>query len=237
MSSRHGQSAACRSTYLNPMLTRERKTVSGTAGEPSSAAIKYISGTRDTAFPIPLGVSPVILLAINYAALSASIPALSPSSCLFFCPSLSLLHLSQAWNSPRLEYPSGRSWPRLRDDVSPKISMRMPGQLTYPAIHFSATLRNRALSAGILTLERAPRIPSNLIAFSRTRSHTRAEISQALAIARHATPSPVARTMGRSEGFPREFCVAARESERKELRCSRAVSFRRAWRQLMLCCR
>lgn len=107
---------------------------------PSSAAIKYISRTRDTRlFPSHLrGLSLVILLAINYAVLSLSAFQAPPTFYL-------ILH-----RGIRPEYilrdDPGRD-PRARC-ISPKISMRMPRQLTYlplgstPDVERSCSCRN-----------------------------------------------------------------------------------------------
>lgn len=73
-----------------------------------------------------LGVSSVILLAINYVVLSPGTPR-APSLSLSF----SLRLLSPSQNLPRPEYPPGRSRSGLPDDVSPKIFTRMSSQLTY----------------------------------------------------------------------------------------------------------
>ena len=78
-------------------------------------------------FPSSLGVSSVILLAINYAVFSPSSSGLSS----FLSLSLFLYLLSSLQNLPRPKYPSKRSRPGLPDDVSPKIFTGMSSQLTY----------------------------------------------------------------------------------------------------------
>lgn len=164
------------STYLNPMPTRKRM-VSRVAVIPRAPIFGrykiHFWDERHGLFPFlgSLGVSSVILLAINYAVLSSSIPGPHPLT-------FSLSPFPSSRNLPRLEYPSGWSRLGLPDDISPKI---FAGEcLVSWHIYLYPPSDVEGSRAGILTLKFCARLFPNiqsLIAFLYTPSCSRGALS------------------------------------------------------------